>query len=247
MSGTDREILDFIPPPAPGIPVIEDNGVRLIRLDPERHAAPLFLAIQDADALWDYLAYGPFANAGAYRDWQLQMAKLSDPCFYAIVPQQSGQAAGLASFLRIDQTHGSIEIGHVMLSPGLQRSRAASAALMAMITWAFDAGYRRVEWKCNAQNAASRRAALRLGFRFEGLFRQHMIVKGVNRDTAWFSILNSEWLRLRSAYQEWLAPENFDARGEQRQSLSELTKCALPGRDDLGLFSATSEPRAEPV
>lgn len=225
-------VVGFTVPPAPGIAVIEQDWVRLERLNPDRHAEPIFAAVAGTDQLWDYMPYGPFPDLAAYRDWQAQMADRSDPCFYAIIDRKTEATLGLASYLRIDPANGVIEIGHIMLSPALQRSRLASAALMAMVRWAFEAGYRRVEWKCDALNAPSRCAALRLGFTYEGTFRQHMLRKGYNRDSAWFSIIDGEWPRLRAAYDRWLAPGNFDAGGSQRISLSQLTDEALPGRRD---------------
>lgn len=225
------DLTDFTQPPAPGPGVINGVWARLERLDPNRHAESLFAEINGQDQVWDYLGYGPFADVGEYRDWMAAMVR-PDPYFYAIIDPDTGKAAGLASFLRIDSANGVVEIGHIMLSPGLQRSRAASAALMAMIRWAFESGYRRVEWKCNAMNAASRRAALRFGFTYEGVFRQHMIVKNRNRDTAWFAITDSEWPGLQVAFDRWLEPENFDSSGLQKQSLSTLTHQTLPGRSD---------------
>lgn len=232
MNETAKKLLNFTPPPAPDMRVIDAVWARLEQLDPDRHAEPIFRAVRDADQVWDYLAIGPFPDLDAYREWQARAATSSDPRFYAIVDPRTKQAAGVASFMRIDRTNGGIEIGNIMLSPALQRSRTGSAALMAMIRWAFETGYRRVEWKCNALNAPSRRAALRFGFRFEGEFRQHMIVKGSNRDTAWFSIIDGEWPALDAAYRRWLEPANFDADGSQRHSLSSLTAQALPGRED---------------
>lgn len=228
----DGDLHGFLPPPRPGVGDVAGPWVRLERLDPARHAAPLFAATAGAGGLWDYMPYGPFADLAAYRDWTARMAPLPDPCFYAIIDPEAGTALGVASFLRIEPAHGVIEIGHILLSPSLQRGRLASAALMAMIRWAFEAGYRRVEWKCDARNLPSRRAALRLGFSFEGVFRQHMIVKARNRDTAWFSIIGLDWARLGEAHRQWLAAENFDADGRQRDSLSRLTAAALPGRRD---------------
>ncbi len=221
-------------PPAPPRETITAPGVLLEPLDPARHAGPTFDKVQGADWVWDYLGYGPFADADAYVGWQRSNAMGADPAFYAIIDPGRPQdgAMGLASFLRIDRNHGVIEIGHILMSPQLQRSRTASAAIMAMIGWAFAAGYRRVEWKCDSLNAPSRRAALRFGFTFEGIFRQHMIVKGRNRDTAWFAIIDSDWPPLRAACDRWLSPENFDAQGRQRESLSALTGAALPQRSD---------------
>ncbi|AUH63907.1 GNAT family N-acetyltransferase [Paracoccus zhejiangensis] len=222
----------FTPPPAPGPAAIDGRFVRLERLDPSRHATDLFAANQGGDQVWDYLGYGPFTRVEDYRDWQAAMAASSDPYFYAIRDLASDLVLGVASYLRIDIANGVIEIGHIQLSPPLQRTAAASEALMLMVGWAFDAGYRRVEWKCNGLNAPSRRAAIRLGFTYEGTFRHHMITKGRNRDTAWFAIIDSEWPMLKQAYHTWLSPQNFDADGQQRASLNALTAAALPGRVD---------------
>ena len=225
-------VTGFTPPPAPGLAVIAGHFAQLERLDPDRHAADLLQANQDGDQVWDYLGYGPFAQLQDYRDWQAQMAASSDPVFYAIRDLASGRIGGIASYLRIDTQNGVIEIGHIQISPGLQRGPVASEALIRMIEWAFGAGYRRVEWKCNDLNLPSRRAALRLGFSYEGTFRQHMITKSRNRDTAWYAIIDRDWTALAPAYDTWLAPANFDADGRQKQSLSDLTAAALPGRRD---------------
>lgn len=148
---------------------------------------------------------------------------------YAIVPAETKTAAGWAAYMRITPAHGVIEIGNVLFSPGLQRTRAATEAVYLMARHVFeDLGYRRFEWKCNAENAQSRRAALRFGFTFEGIFRQHMVVKGQNRDTAWFAMLDKEWPARREAFETWLAPENFDAAGRQRRSLKEIAAGKAP-------------------
>ncbi|AUH34396.1 GNAT family N-acetyltransferase [Paracoccus tegillarcae] len=228
------ELAGFTLPPVPGPDEIAGRLARLERLDADAHAPDLFAANRGADEVFDYLNYGPFDQLDDYRDWQAGMAEKSDPCFYAIRDLAAGRVLGIASFLRIEPPNGVIEIGHIQMSPPLQRTAVASEALILMITWAFEAGYRRVEWKCNALNAGSRRAALRLGFTAEGIFRQHMINKGRNRDTAWYSIIDQEWPLLRGAYQTWLSPDNFDAGGRQRQSLSDLTARAVPGRQDAG-------------
>ncbi|MDO5613128.1 MAG: GNAT family protein [Paracoccus sp. (in: a-proteobacteria)] len=225
---TGAPVPDFTPPPMPGPARIEGRFVTLERLDPARHAEAIWQAARGADWIWDYLGYGPFAAPEDYRAWADGVASGADPCFYAVLPDQD--AAGVASFLRIDPNNGVAELGHILLTPRVQRTPAASEALMLMIRWAFENGYRRFEWKCDALNAPSRRAALRLGFTFEGVFRKHMIYKGRNRDTAWFAITDDEWPALRGAYDAWLAPANFDAEGRQRESLSALTVRALPGR-----------------
>ena len=189
-----------------------------------RHGGDLWqsFATSDPDGhLWTYMGYGPFAGEAAFRKWLAGCEASRDPRFYAVVPRDSAKAAGMASLMRITPEHGVIEIGHIWLSPRLKQTREATDALFVMMRHAMDElGYRRLEWKCDALNAASRRAALRLGFTFEGVFRQHMVVKGRNRDTAWFAILDSEWPRLRAAFQAWLGDDNFDAQGRQRKALA---------------------------
>ncbi len=212
----------FTPPPPPGPQRIEGRFVTLERLDPARHAGDLFAANQGQDWVWDYLPYGPFADLATYHDWQAGMAGKADPFFYAMRDNATGLVGGLAAYLRIDPTNGVIEIGHIEIAPPMQRTPAATEAISLMIGWAFSAGYRRVEWKCDALNEPSRRAALRYGFTHEGTFRQHMIRAGHNRDSAWYSIIDGEWPALARAHAEWLAPANFDATGQQLQSLSAL-------------------------
>ncbi|MAN55881.1 MAG: GNAT family N-acetyltransferase [Paracoccus sp.] len=236
------EVGDFTPPAAPAARMIDAGWVRLEPLS-SGHADALFDAYRGHDGLWDYIPDGPHPSREALWDWIAAGADKPDPVFLALVTPEDGQARGQAAFMRIDRFSGVIEIGFIVLSPVLQGSRAGSAALMAMIRWAFEAGYRRVEWKCDALNAPSRRAAHRLGFAFEGVFRQHMIVKGRNRDTAWFAIIDRDWPALRDAYDIWLSPGNFDAKGRQRQSLSRLTGAALPGRP-ASTRDATFRPRS---
>lgn len=209
----------FAVPPAPGPDVIEGRSLRLERLA-GRHAAPIQDAVQGADWVWDYLGYGPFASEEAHRAWIEAQAAGTDPVFYAFVPRAAGVALGRGAFMRIDRAHGVIEIGHILMAPAMQRTTAASEAIMLMVGWAFDAGYRRVEWKCDGLNAPSRAAAERFGFTFEGVFRQHMIVKARNRDTAWYAITDADWPSVRARWDAWLDPENFDAEGRQRRSLS---------------------------
>lgn len=216
------KVADWISPPRPGPSVIEGRYLRLERLDPSRHAAAVFAATAGHPSLWDYMSNGPYASASDLQDWMAQ-AVASDAVFYAFTDPRTGAAFGYASFMRIDAANGVLEIGHVMIAPSAQRSRAASEALMLMIGWAFGAGYRRVEWKCNALNAPSRRAARRYGFAFEGIFRQHMMIKGRNRDSAWFAMTDTDWPALAAANAAWLDPGNFDASGQQRESLSDLT------------------------
>src|SRR5690606_13208426 len=176
---------------------------------------------------WTYLTTGPFARESEYRAWLERVAKSDDPLFHAILDRKSGKAVGVASYLRIDPPNGVIEVGHINFSPLLQRSPAATDAMYLMMRRVFDElGYRRYEWKCDSLNAPSRAAAERYGFRYEGLFRQAVVYKGRNRDTAWFSILDAEWPAIKIAFETWLDPANFDADGRQRRSLRELTQQA---------------------
>lgn len=224
----------FIAPPPPARTALIGATCTLEPADPQRHAADLYAA-QTLDARgdgWNYLPYGPFASALDYQAWMQATCLGPDPLFFAIVDSGTGRATGLASYLRITPAAGSIEIGHLYFSPLLQRRRAATEALFLLMDQAFALGYRRLEWKCNALNAASREAARRLGFSFEGVFRQAAVVKGRNRDTAWFSIIDGEWPALRAAFTRWLAAENFDEKGRQRERLSALTAAALRGAAD---------------
>ncbi|MEL6888391.1 MAG: GNAT family protein [Pseudomonadota bacterium] len=207
----------------------EPDGVlagRFARLEPlkaETHAALLFRAYVGQDHVWDYLPYGPFSSAAQYHRWVRETQSTSDPKFYAIFNKVSGAFEGVASYLRINPEAGSIEVGHVNLSPALQRTPAATEAIYLMMAWAFEAGYRRFEWKCDALNLGSRRAAQRLGLSYEGVFRQAAVIKGRNRDTAWFAAIDAEWPALKEAFGAWLNPSNFDADGVQRERLSDLT------------------------
>ncbi len=191
----------------------------------DRHAAELHAANRGdhTGRNWTYLSADGFTSLDAFCDWLRSVSASADPMFHAILDGTSGDAVGLAAYLRIDPDNGSIEIGHLNFSPRLQRTPSATEAMFLMMRRAFDElGYRRYEWKCDALNAPSRRAAERFGFRFEGIFRQALVYKGRNRDTAWFSIVDGEWPALRAAYERWLGPDNFDPNGKQRQHLSML-------------------------
>lgn len=222
------------PRPAKGPPARENMEGRVVRLepvDPGRHVGDLFAVSRDDPEIWTYLPYGPFADEAEMLAWLKSCAASDDPLFFALVEMDTAQAAGMASLMSTRPSHGVIEIGHIWFSSLIRGRRAASEAIFLMLRQAFDRlGYRRVEWKCNAANAASRAAARRFGFAYEGTFPQHMIVKGRNRDTAWFSILDQEWPPIRAAFETWLAPGNFDAEGKQRQRLSELVAAARPAR-----------------
>lgn len=223
----------WTPPPRPGPEAMEGRWARLERLDPQRHAPEVHAANSASDAVWDYLPYGPFGSEGEWGAWAEGFGGSQDPLFYAIRDLGTGQAAGVASYLRIDPAMGSIEVGHICLAPSLQRTPAATEALFLMMAWAFEAGYRRFEWKCNALNLPSRRAAERLGLSYEGTFRQAAVIKGRNRDTAWFAAIDKEWPALRGAVAAWLASRNFDEAGRQRVALSALTRPVLAARDPL--------------
>lgn len=224
-------VAGWTPPPRPDWARIEGRYVTLERLDPARHAGDLHAANRESDAIWDYMPYGPFEDGPAYRSWAEGMASRDDPWFVALVDHATTRAAGVASFLRIDPAAGSIEVGHINLAPALQRTRAATEAMYLMMDWAFAAGYRRYEWKCNALNLPSRRAAERYGLSFEGIFRQAGVVKGRNRDTAWFAAIDSDWPALKEAFEIWLDPANFGEGARQRQSLATLTRPLLVTRD----------------
>jgi RimJ/RimL family protein N-acetyltransferase len=196
---------------------------RLEALDPARHGSDLFAANarDTAGAMWTYLTKGPFARLEDYLAWVERMAPGEDPLFYAILDQVTGKAVGVASYLRIEPAVGVIETGHITYSPPLQRTPAATEAMYLMMRRVFDElGYRRYEWKCDSLNAPSRAAAERLGFRFEGVFRQATLYKGRNRDTAWYSIIDSEWPARRAAFETWLDPANFSDDGRQKRQLA---------------------------
>ena len=198
-------------------------------LSPEAHSTQLFEAYcQDkTGANWTYLPYGPFQESEYFHAWVVDQSETPDPLFFAVVDTLSQAAVGIVSFMRITPGMGSIEIGHIHFSPKLQGTAAATEALYLMLKHIFNLGYRRCEWKCNALNEASRNSAIRLGFTFEGVFRQAGVIKGRNRDTAWFSMLNHEWPALDQTFKAWLAPENFSSTGSQKQRLSELTSAAI--------------------
>ncbi len=218
------EISGWTPRPRPDSVHLTGRFVALEPLDADKHAADLHAAFSGHDWLWDYMPAGPFASASAYHRWMRDAVAGNDPKFLALRDLESGRWVGVTSYLRIEPAAGVIEVGNICFSPEMQRRPVATEAMFLMMEWAFSNGYRRYEWKCNALNMPSRRAAQRLGFSFEGIFRQHMIIKGRNRDTAWFSIIDSEWPGLREAFRVWLSPQNFDGAGRQRESLADLTR-----------------------
>lgn len=219
-------------PPRPERRALVGKYCRLEPLDATRHAAALHAANSvDVDGRnWTYLPYGPFATLDAYRDWVAGIAQAADPMFFAIVDDKRAAAVGVASYLRISPESGSIEVGHINYSPLLQHSVSSTEAMFLMMAEAFRLGYRRYEWKCNALNRASCDAALRLGFTFEGVFRNATVVKGRNRDTAWFAITDEQWPAIRASFLQWLDPANFEASGNQRRRLAEFMATAGGGR-----------------
>lgn len=195
-------------------------------LDAELHAADLWYGVDGYDEVWTYLADGPYASEAELRRALEEKQVGSSAIFFALLTESNGRTEGYASYMRMDAANGVIEVGNILMAPSLQKTTAATEAMYLMARHVFeDLGYRRYEWKCNASNAPSRRAALRYGFTFEGIFRQHMIVKGQNRDTAWFSMLDSEWPARKAAFEAWLDPANFDPAGNQRKSLAQLSGC----------------------
>ena len=216
---------DWCEPPHPPKVALAGWGCLVEPLDAARHGISLWQAFSSDDGrMWTYLTSGPFADFAAFNSWLERVSEAKDPQFYAIVDALSGEALGLAAYLRIAPQAGSLEVGWLHFSPSLQCTRLATAAMVLMMQNAFALGYRRYEWKCNTLNEPSRRAALRLGFQFEGVFRQAVINKGRNRDTAWFSVLDGEWPALKAHFMAWLADDNFDAAGRQRMALSALTQ-----------------------
>ncbi|HTS55440.1 MAG TPA: GNAT family protein [Burkholderiales bacterium] len=206
--------------------ILEGRLVIVEPVESERHAQPLYLASHEtaeAREIWRYLPDGPFEDVATFTAWLGAMAVAPDRAVFAFRDKASGRAGGMATYLDIRPSHGSIEVGYIWFAPFLQRTPQATEALFLMLRYALDElHYRRMQWRCNALNDTSRAAAVRLGFTFEGIFYQHMVVKGHNRDTAWYSILDSEWPRIRANFEAWLAPGNFDAQGRQRRSLRTL-------------------------
>lgn len=222
------DAVQWVPPPRPERAPREGRYCRLEPLDPAQHLAALWESFREdrEGRMFTYLAHGPYEREEDFAAWLHAAAAGADPLFFAIVEKEA--ARGVAAYLRIMPDAGSIEVGHIAYAPRLQRTRAATEAMFLMMQWAFALGYRRYEWKCDLLNQPSRAAAERLGFTFEGIFRQALVYKGRNRDTAWYSVVDAEWPAIAAAYEAWLAPENFDAAGRQLRRLSEF----LPPRRD---------------
>jgi len=221
-------LVDWQPAARPTRTTLEGRFCRVEPLDVARHAHDLHDAnsLDPEGRMWTYLFSGPFADFAEYRAWLQPRPASEDPLFFAFVDLATGRAVGLGSYLRIEPANGVIEVGHLQFSPRMQRASVATEAMYLMMRNAFALGYRRYEWKCDALNAASRRAAERLGFTFEGVFRQAIVYKGRNRDTAWFSVIDPEWPALDAAFRAWLDPANFDSAGRQRHGLSEIRRHA---------------------
>jgi RimJ/RimL family protein N-acetyltransferase len=221
---TAMDLASWTGVPRPERRIIEGRYARLEPLDPARHGGDLFAASRGdgADARFRYLFESPPDDRPTFDAWLARVAASEDPLFFAVIDRRTGRAGGRQTLMRVDTTHGVIEIGNILWGPDIARTRVATEALFLFADHVFGLGYRRFEWKCNDRNEPSKRAARRFGFTAEGVFRQHMVVKGQNRDTAWFSIIDSEWPALRAAYEAWLDPANFDADGRQRKALTAL-------------------------
>lgn len=230
-------VKDYISPPFPNFDKLEGNAVVVEPLA-ESHLNALYKAfsLDSTGANWTYLPYGPFSNEEEFRQWAMKICFGDDPKFYTIINEKG--PTGVASYLRIEPKVGCIEIGHIHLSPLLQRTRAGTEALLLMIEWAFESGYRRVEWKCDALNNPSRKAAERLGLSYEGMFRQATIYKSRNRDTVWYAATSIEWPSLKEAYHAWRIPDNFDDLGKEIKKLSTFTKHALASSQEKRLTSS---------
>lgn len=210
-------LADWKGAPAPTATLLEGRFIRLERLDPARHGEQLFAALEGPGAdpkLWDYLPYGPFPERNVFDAWLKNHAASSDPYFFAVIDRANNQVQGILSLMSIVPAQGRIEIGHVTFGAPMQRSPRSTEAVYLLARHSFDLGYRRLEWKCNNGNARSKYAAERLGFSFEGVFRQHMVVKGQNRDTAWYSILDGEWPAIAAGFEQWLSDENQTPDGQ---------------------------------
>jgi RimJ/RimL family protein N-acetyltransferase len=230
MSSADLPIGPLLPGwtvrAAPPRTVMQGRFCWLEPLSAQAHAADLFAAnsLDVEGRNWTYLSIGPFADFDTYRAWVSRVETSDDPLFFAIMDADTSKAVGVAALMRVDRANGTIEVGNINYSPLLQRQPAATEAMFLLMRRVFDElGYRRLEWKCDSLNAASRKAAQRLGFMYEGLFRQAVVYKGRNRDTAWFSIVDVDWPALKAVHERWLAPGNFDADGRQKLSLRQCS------------------------
>ncbi len=221
--GFPRSLENWTPCPPLQRERLDGRFVCIEPLDEERHARSLFTATvgEGTESFWEYLWEGPYTDLNGCKQWVRERQNDPQTLFFAVVDKQTGEARGRLALMRIEPAHGVAEVGHVQFGLGLRKTPGATESLRLLARYVFeDKGYRRFEWKCDARNIPSRQAALRFGFSFEGIFRQHMVYKSRNRDTAWFSIIDSEWPERRAAFDRWLAPENFDVKGRQCQPLS---------------------------
>lgn len=223
------DLQSWAPPPYPLHTALQGRYARLEPLA-QTHIPELWAAHAGQGQVWEYIPVGPFESEAALGDWVDQVRVLEDPMQFA-VRMEDGRIGGTLTLMRINPAAGSIEVGYIVFTPRLQRTREATEAIYLTLQWAFEAGYRRFEWKCDAANLPSRRAAERLGLSYEGVFRQASVVKGRNRDTAWFAAIDAEWPALRDAFESWLAPENFDDYGQQVRRLGEFTAPILVTSD----------------
>lgn len=219
------DLANWTPRERPHRVAMEGHYVRLEPLDADRHGDALFAAsaTADSDQRFRWLGEQPPRDRGTFQAWLERVEASQDPLWFVVIDKASGSIAGRQTFMRIDAANGVVEIGNILWNPPVARKPAATEALFLFASHAFDElGYRRFEWKCNNENEPSKRAALRFGFSFEGVFRQHMIIKGRNRDTAWFAMIDEDWPTIRRAFEEWLDPANFDTEGRQRRRLEKV-------------------------
>ncbi|NDV85873.1 GNAT family N-acetyltransferase [Aurantimonas aggregata] len=224
MSRAQTDLAGFAPRALPGTEPIEGSAVRIEPFTDERRFDELYdgYTTDQSGRIFEFMAFGPFVDRESFRSFAARTYLGDTMRFHALVPASTGKASGVAALMRADPANGVIEIGHICLAPSLQQTVSSTEGLFLIMRRAFDLGYRRLEWKCDDRNLPSRRAAERFGFRYEGTFRQHMIVKGRNRDTAWFSIVDSEWPALQASFEAWLDPANFDAAGRQIRRLEDV-------------------------
>ncbi|MEM5530041.1 GNAT family protein [Gammaproteobacteria bacterium AS21] len=216
-------VIDWQEKEYPSCNILAGRFCRLERLKPKRHAQSLFTTLCDRqfDENWTYLPYGPFADYDLFYQWLSASAQLTDPLFFSVIDQATNQAVGLVSYLRVDPQVGAAEVGHIHFSSKIQQTAIASESMYLMMQYLFDElGYRRYEWKCDSLNAPSKKAALRLGFEYEGTFKQATIYKNRNRDTAWYAIVDKQWPMIKQGFERWLAAENFDDKGRQKSKLT---------------------------
>lgn len=220
-----EELKNWSPRPRPAREVLEGRYVRLEPLDAQKHGDGLFetSSVADADGRFRWLSEYPPRSRAEFQPWLDKAEASPDPLYFTVTDKASGKIAGRQTLMRIEPTHGVIEIGHVYWGPLISRRPGATEAQFLFMQYVFDAlGYRRYEWKCNNANVPSKRAAERFGFKFEGVFRQHLVVKGENRDTAWYAVIDKDWPALKRAYENWLDPANFDTQGYQKRRLEDF-------------------------